>query len=72
MKYNLRSLIWRGCVAFLLSDLMIALTYVLMDNFCPCFYSTVKEKEFSVTNVNSCEYVGNVCRPIVISNSSKG
>ena len=31
----------RGCVFFLLSDLMITLTYVLMENFCPCFKSTL-------------------------------
>ena len=41
MKNDLRSwrttlMLWKGCVAFLVSDLMTTLTNVLMDNFCPC------------------------------------
>ena len=46
MKYDLRShratlMLWRGCMAVLLSDYlsdrMTTLTHVLMENFCPCF-----------------------------------
>ena len=29
--------IWRGCVTTLRTVLMTTLTYVLIDNFCPCF-----------------------------------
>ena len=36
-SYRTTLMLWRGCVAFLLTDLMTTLTYVLMDNFWPCF-----------------------------------
>ena len=36
-------MLWRVCVAFLLSELITTLTYVLMDNFCPCFLVYFRE-----------------------------
>ena len=49
MKYDLRSnrttlMLGRVCVAFLLSDLITFLTYILMDNFCPCFVVNLYQK----------------------------
>ena len=38
LRWTMTTLVlWRGCVVFLFLNLMITLTYVLMDNFCPCF-----------------------------------
>ena len=37
--WNVTFMLWKSFVIFLLihSDLITTLTYVLMDNFCPCF-----------------------------------
>ena len=49
-------ILWRGCVAFLLSNLMATLTYVLMDNFCPCFLEfleTTGKSYFSILHLRA-------------------
>ena len=61
-KYDLRSyrtplMLWRGCMAFLLSlfDLMTTLTYVLKDNFCPCFQ--MNSTLLSITIIGRVKYI---------------
>ena len=42
-----------GFIVFRFFDLMITLTYVLMDNFCPCFLCVLK-----ILNYECCETLG--------------
>ena len=45
-------MLWRGCVAFLLSDLMTTLTKILMDNFCPYFFLLEQQTEKVILNLD--------------------
>ena len=56
-------MLWRGVIFFFTfrpSDLFTTLTYVLMDNFCPCFLFNnigISKVQFQFTLLKVCTYI---------------